>query len=145
MGSPAPEDPAAAGSAPPAGSSRTPRKARPRYRDALRQRDLRVLIAAFLVDQVGSWSYIVVISVYVFDRTHSAQWLAALAVCRWAPGLLLASYGGVLADRYQRVTVMMVSALASAVLMTGMAVVVATGAPVGLVLALAALSAVPLA
>jgi MFS family permease len=145
MGSPAPEDPAAAGSAPPAGSSRTPQKARPRYRDALRQRDLRVLIAAFLVDQVGSWSYIVVISVYVFDRTHSAQWLAALAVCRWAPGLLLASYGGVLADRYQRVTVMMVSALASAVLMTGMAVVVATGAPVGLVLALVALSAVPLA
>jgi hypothetical protein len=39
---------------------------------------------------------------------------------------------------------MVVSALASAVLMTGMAVVVATGAPVGFVLALAALSTVPL-
>ena len=87
------------------------------------------LSLAFLVDQVGSWSYFVVISVYVFDRTHSTQWLAALGICRWGPGLLLASYGGVIADRYQRVTVLIVSSLASAVLMTGMAVVVATGRP----------------
>ena len=55
---------------------------RGRYRDALRYRDLRLLIAAFLIDQIGSWSYLVVISVYIFDRTHSTQWLAASAVCR---------------------------------------------------------------
>ena len=123
----------------------TPGAARGRYRDALRHRDLRLLMAAFLVDQIGSWSYLVVISVYVFDRTHSTQWLAASAVCRWGPSLLLASYGGVLADRYQRVTVLVVSALASAVLMAGMAVVVASDAPVGFVLAISALAAVALA
>jgi CRP-like cAMP-binding protein len=115
--------------------------ARGRYRDALRQHDLRLLITSFLIDQIGSWSYLVVIGVYVFDRTHSTQWLAALAVCRWGPGLLLASYGGVLADRYERITVLIVSSLVSAVLMTGMAVVVATGAPVGLVLVLTVLAA----
>src|SRR5580658_8852613 len=115
--------------------------ARSRYRDALRHHDLRLLIAALLVDQIGNWSCFVVISVYVFDRTHSTQWLAALGICRWGPGLVLASYGGVLADRYQRVTILIVSALASAALMTGMAVVVAVDAPVGLVLALSALSA----
>lgn len=93
-----------------------------------------------MVDQVGSWSCFVVISVYVFDRTHSTQWLAVLGICRWGPGLLLASYGGVLADRYERVTVLIISALASAVIMTGMAVVVAVGAPTGLVLALTVLS-----
>jgi predicted MFS family arabinose efflux permease len=82
--------------------------------------------------------------VYLFDRTHSTLWLAALGVCRWGPGLVLASYGGVLADRYQRVTVLITSALASAALMTGMAVVVAIHAPVGLVLALSALSALAL-
>ena len=80
------------------------------------------------------------ISVYIFDRTHSTQWLAAFGVCRWAPGLLLASYGGVIADRYQRTTVMIVSSLASAVLMIGMAVVVGLDAPVSLVLAISALS-----
>ena len=113
-----------------------------RFRDALRHRDLRLLIGAFLVDQVGSWSYLVVISVYLFDRTHSTQWLAALGVCRWGTGLLFASYGGVIADRYQRVTILIVSALASGAVMAAMAVVVATNAPPGLILVLAAASAV---
>src|SRR5580698_5187680 len=116
-----------------------------RFRDALRHRDLRLLIGAFLVDQIGSWSYIVVISVYLFDRTHSTEWLAALGICRWGPGMLLASYGGVIADRYQRVTILIVSALASAAVMAAMAVVAATNAPPGLILVLAAASAVALA
>lgn len=119
--------------------------ARGRYRDALRHRDLRLLVAAFLVDQIGSWSYLVVISVYVFDRTHSTQWLAVLAICRWGPGLLLAGYGGVIADRYERVTVLIVSSLVSALIMAGMAVVVAVSAPVVSVLALTVLAGVALA
>ena len=100
---------------------------------------------SFLVDQLGSWSFVVVISVYIFDRTHSTQWLAAAGICRWAPGLLLASYGGVIADRYERVTLLIVSSLASAALMTGMALVVAVDGPVSLILAFLALSAVVLA
>jgi MFS family permease len=124
---------------------RVPAGGRGRYRRALRYRDLRLLIVAFVIDQVGTWSYAVVISVYVFDRTHSAQWLAVAAICRWGPALLLASYGGVLADRYQRTTVMIVSGLISAVLMTAMAVVMAAGAAVGWVLAISALSAAVLA
>jgi MFS family permease len=137
--------PAAEPAAPEAAASGASRKAaRSRYRDALRHRDLRVLIAAFLVDQIGSWSYVVVISVYVFDQTHSTQWLAALGICRWGPNLLLSSYGGVMADRYERRKVLIVSALTSTVLMTGMAIVVAASAPVGLVLVLSALSSASL-
>jgi MFS family permease len=82
--------------------------------------------------------------VYIFERTHSTQWLAAAGVCRWLPGLLLASYGGVIADRYERTTVLIVSAVVSAVLMSGIAVVVAADGPIGLILALLALSAVAL-
>jgi MFS family permease len=141
--SPVPEESVAAAGPAPAVAGKL--AARGRYRDALRHRDLRLLIAAFVVDDIGSWSYIVVISVYIFDRTHSTQWLAANAACRWGPSLLLASYGGVLADRYQRTTVMVISALASAVLMTGMAVAVASAAPVGYVLAISAVSSVALA
>ena len=140
------QSPAAAGTVPTmVGDTAGQVAARSRYRDALRHRDLRLLVAAFLVDQVGSWSYAIVISVYVWDRTHSTLWLGALGICRWGPGVLLASFGGVLADRYQRVTVMIVSALTSAALMAGMAVVVAAGAAVGLVLALTALAAAALA
>jgi MFS family permease len=126
----------------PAGADTGAGAARGRYRDALRHRDLRLLIGSFLIDQIGSWSYVVVISVYIFERTHSTLWLSALGICRWAPGLLLSSFGGVLADRYQRVTVLIVSALASTAFMAGMAVTVAVRAPVVLVLAFAALSAV---
>ncbi len=82
------------------------------------------MIDAFLVNQVGTWSYAVVISVYVFDRTHSTQWLAAFAVCRWGPACCWPATAGVIADRYQRTTVLIVSSLARAVLMAGMAVVV---------------------
>src|SRR5580700_11203115 len=116
--------------------------ARSRYRDALRHRDLRLLIAALLVDQVGNWSCFVVISVYVFDRNHTTQWLAVLGICRFGPGLLLASYGCVIADRYSRVTVLIVSALANAVITTGLAVAIGFGASIGPVLALTALSSV---
>jgi MFS family permease len=136
-----PESVAADDQGVPAPATGSEKAVRSRYRDALRHRDMRLLIEAFVVDQIGSWSYFVVISVYIFDRTHSTQWLAAVAACRWGTGLLLASYGGVIADRYQRTTVLIVSALTSAVLMTGMAVVVATDAPVGLILAITVLSA----
>lgn len=136
-----PESIAADDQAVPAPATGSEKAGRSRYRDALRHRDMRLLVVAFLVDQIGSWSYFVVISVYIFDRTHSTQWLAAVAASRWGTGLLLTSYGGVIADRYQRTTVLIVSALTSAVLMTGMAVVVATDAPVGLILVLTVLSA----
>jgi len=79
-------------------------------------------MTAFAADQIGSWSYLIVISVYVFDRTHSTQWLAILTLCSRGPCLLLCSYGGVLADRYQRVTVLIVSGLANTVLIAEQAV-----------------------
>ena len=76
---PGPGESAAVPAVVPAAADGEDRKAvaRSRYRDALRHRDMRVLIGTFLVDQVGSWSFVVVIVVYVFDRTHSTQWLAA--------------------------------------------------------------------
>jgi MFS family permease len=145
--SPEPEESASVSETTPAATVGETGKAarRSRYRDALRYRDMRILIAAFLVDQIGSWSFVVVIAVYVFDRTHSTQWLAVLGICRWAPGLLLASYGGVIADRYERVMILITSSLASAVLMAGIAIAVAADAPVVLILILVALSAASLA
>ena len=86
-----------------------------RFRDALRQRDFRLLITAYIVDALGSWAYYVVLAVYVFDRTHSTEWLAAVGASRWITGLVVGGYAGVLADRYERTRVMVASSLASAV------------------------------
>ena len=113
-----------------------------RFRDALRQRDFRLLVAAYVVDALGSWAYSVVLAVYIFDRTGSTEWLAAAAASRWVTGLLAGSYAGVLADRYERTRVMLVSALASAAVMGIMAVVVGSDGPLWLLLVLSALSAI---
>jgi CRP-like cAMP-binding protein/predicted MFS family arabinose efflux permease len=111
-----------------------------RYRDALRQRDFRLLMTAYVVDAFGGWAYTVVIAVYVFDRTHSTQWLAALGASRWIAGLLVASVAGVIADRYERTRVMVVSATAAAVVMSGMAFVVAMNGPLVLLIVISVLT-----
>jgi hypothetical protein len=109
-----------------------------RYRDALRHRDFRTMLAAFLTDQIGSWAYNVVLIVYVYDRTGSTTWIAAATAAGWLPRVLFCSWAGVLADRFERTRTLLVSALAALVLMAGIAGVVAADGPVLLLLLLAA-------
>ena len=109
-----------------------------RYRDVLRHRDFRLLVAAFIVDQVGSWAYNVVLIVWVFDKTHSPAWIAATTASGWVPRALFSAYAGVLADRYERTAVMLVSPLLSFVAMIGVAVTVAADGPPAVALLLAA-------
>ena len=127
---------------PPESAPGAPASTRSRFRDALRVRDFRLLVMAYIIDALGSWAYSVVLAVYVFDRTHSTQWLAAVATSRWVVGLLIGSYAGVIADRFERTRVMVVSALSSATVMAVIAVVVGTNGPVWTLIALSAISAV---
>jgi MFS family permease len=115
-----------------------------RYRNALRERDFRLLVVSFIVDQIGSWSYSVVIAVYLFDRTHSTQWLATAAASRWLTGLLMSGYGGVIADRYERTRVMIGSAVLSTLVMAGMTVAIAEDGPLLLLIGLSVLGAAAL-
>ncbi len=112
-----------------------------RYRDTLRHHDLRVMLTAFLIDQIGSWSYNVVLIVYVYDRTGSAAWIAATTAASWIPRILFAACAGVVADRFERTRTLLVSALLALVLMSAIAAVVATNGPIVLILALAAATA----
>lgn len=114
---------------------------RARFRDAFAHRDFRVMVTSFLVDAVGSWSYSVVLAVYLYDRTGSTTVLALAAASRWIPAVLVSAYASVLADRYERTKVMRASAAASAAVMVLMAVAVAADAPVWLLIATSALAA----
>lgn len=116
-------------------------EARGRFRDALRSRDLRLMVTAFLADGLGSWAYATVLIVYIFERTGSTTWIAIVSASRWLPSLLLASYGGVLADRYERTRLMITSAILSFFAMAGLALVVAVDGPLALLLALSVVSA----
>ena len=76
------------------------------YRSALRSRDLRTLLGSQLVSASGSWAYNVALLVLLFDQTHSVAWVAAGTLGRFIPALLFSAYGGVLADRFERVRLM---------------------------------------
>jgi MFS family permease len=109
-----------------------------RYVAALRHRDLRTLVVAFLIDGGASWSYNVVLIAYVFGRTHSASWVTALVTTGWIVGMLVGGYAGVVADRYDRRTVLIWSALLSGLVTIGIAAVVQTNAPLWLLVVAAA-------
>jgi MFS family permease len=111
-----------------------------RYRDVLRIRDFRLLVTAFLVDQIGGWAYNVVLIVWVFDKTHSPTWIAITTASGWVPRAVCSPYAGVLADRYERTKVMLWSSLLSFLAMTGVALVVAGDGPPALALAFGTLS-----
>jgi len=107
------------------------------YRDALRQRDYRLLISAFLIDSVAGWAYNVALIVYVFDRTGSPTWISAFLAASWVPKMMLSPYAGLLADRHERTRIMLASALSALVVMSSLAALVFFDAPLLLILLLA--------
>ena len=113
---------------------------RGKYRDALAQRDYRLLLSAFLVDAIGGWAYNVVLIVYVYDRTGSTTWIVATTASSWVPRLLLSTYAGAVADRVERTLVMIASAMGAFVGMVVLTFLVGADAPVPLILLLSALT-----
>jgi MFS family permease len=99
---------------------------------------LRRLWVALTVSWFGDALYGVALAVFVYDATGSAAWVAAAAVARWLPYLLVGPYAGVLVDRFPKVRILVVSELAAAVLMAGLTVVAVVDGPVLLAILLAA-------
>ncbi len=102
-------------------------------RAPLRHRAYRVLLIGSTVSQSGDWLYNVALAVYVFDRTHSASWVAAATVLRLVPYIVFAPIGGVIADRFDRRRVLICSDLLQALAMGGLALTAAADGPVLLV------------
>jgi CRP-like cAMP-binding protein len=99
------------------------------------------MLLAFLVDQIGSWSYNVVLIVYIYDRTGSPTWVALTTAAGWVPRMIFSTYAGVLADRFERARLLFVCALLSFVVIVGLTAVVAVDGPVVLCLALSVVAA----
>ena len=109
-------------------------------RSALRHGAFRRLVAGLAISQAGDWLYNVALLAFVYERTHSATWLAVTTAARVAPIVVFGPLGGVLADRFDRRRVMVASDLVRVVLMLGLATVALTGLPVVLAPVLAALA-----
>lgn len=110
------------------------------YRDVIAVPDARALIAASAASQIGNWLYNAALLAYVYSATHSAVWVGAATICRLVPYVLLGSFGGAVADRYSRRTVLLTGDVLRLLIMAGMAATVASAGPVALVIGFAALT-----
>ena len=107
---------------------------------ALRQRDFRLLMAGYSVSAAGSWAYNIGLAVYVYERTHSAAWVGAVTVGRFLPSVLFGSYGGVVAERFERVRLMVTLDATCAALMTALSIVAAYHGPALLAIGIAGIN-----
>jgi MFS family permease len=100
-----------------------------RYAAAFRHRDFRLLVTSNFINSIGSWA-------------ATVGWLAAMAAASWIPGLLAAPFAGVLADRFDRRMLMIVSSLLSGIVGVGFVVIVLTDGPILVMLLLGIVASV---
>src|SRR5436305_1479571 len=112
-----------------------------RYHSALRHRDLRLLFGGLVISLSGSWAYNVGLLAFVYARTHSLAWVGAAGLARYLPSLLLSTYGGVLAERTERIFLMVSADFVCALWQAGLVVLAATNGPPALALVFGALTA----
>ena len=110
------------------------------YRDVLAVPGARALIGASAASQTGNWLYNAALLGYVYSATHSAVWVGAATICKGLPYVLLGPFGGAIADRYPRRTVLLAGDLLRMLIMAAIAATVASAGPVALVIAFTALA-----
>jgi hypothetical protein len=110
------------------------------YRAALAHRDFRLMLGGFTISAMGSWAYNIALWVWIWEKTGSAGWVAATSIARFVPALLLATYGGVLAERFERTLVMRVCDALAMVSMGSLAVTAALDGPPVLALVFASMT-----
>jgi CRP-like cAMP-binding protein/predicted MFS family arabinose efflux permease len=101
-----------------------------------------LLFIGLLASATGSWAYVAALLVYVYDQTHSLGWVAAAGIARYLPSLIFSAYGGVIADRYERVRVMVVADVVCMAIQAGLAVTAALEGPAILAVLFAVLTSI---
>jgi MFS family permease len=114
------------------------------YLSALRSPDLRRLLGSQLISVSGSWAYNAALMVLLYDLTHSAAWVAAGTVARYVPSVLFSGYGGILAERFERVKLMIWINILAMLIQAGLAIAAWRSAPALIVVALGVLTAIVL-
>lgn len=117
-------------------------KAKVGYRALFQNRDYRLLFSGLAISMSGSWAYNVALVVFVFNATHSPGWVAAASMTRFLCALLASPFGGLIADRMERIRMMVTLDTIALVMQAALAVVAALNGAVALAIILAALTSV---
>jgi MFS family permease len=100
---------------------------------------IRLLFGEF-VSSIGDWLYLVALLVIVYDRSKDPVLLGIVGAARVLPYVLLSVPAGIVADRYDRRLVLLVTDLVRGAIMLAMAALVAFGGPDGPILPIVALA-----
>ena len=91
----------------------------------VRDRDLRVVAGAILVSAVGDWVALVALALQAKELSGDGMGggiaIAAIFICLWAPVVLLAGYVGLLVDRMETRSLLLVVSAGQAVVAVGLA------------------------
>ncbi len=86
----------------------------PAPRSPIRNRNFALLWGGGLVSDLGDWMLLVALPVYVFQLTGSALIMSTVFVVELVPALLFGQVAGVLADRWDRRRILIVSGVVQA-------------------------------
>ncbi len=100
----------------------------------------RLLIGEF-VSGIGDWLYLVAVLVVVYADSNSTVLLGIVGAARILPYVLLSVPAGIVADRYDRRKVLLVTDIARGVIMLALAAAVVVEAPTIVIVALSILAA----
>ena len=99
------------------------------YRSLLVDRALIRLLAGEFVSSIGDWLYLVALLVIVYERSSDAVLLGVVGAARVLPYVIFSVPAGIVADRFDRRLVLLVTDLARGAIMLAMAATVALGGP----------------
>jgi MFS family permease len=111
------------------------------YRELLGNGPLIRLLIGEFISGIGDWLYIVAIFVVIYRESGDAALVGAFGGIRLLPYVILSVPAGIVADRFDRRLVLLVSDIYRGSLMVLMAVTVTVGAPTLVLAALAILAA----
>src|SRR5712671_5772276 len=94
---------------------------------ALRHRNFRLFWIGQLISLIGTWMQSTAQAWLVLELTHSAWWLGVVGALQFLPVLFLALFGGVLADRLPKRTVLLFTQSSAMLLAFILWILVATG------------------
>jgi len=89
--------------------------------------NFRLFFAGELISQTGSWMQTMAEAWLVLTLTHSGAAVGATFACRFLPVFLFGLWGGVVADRFDRRTILLVTQSLAALLAIALWLVVLTG------------------
>jgi MFS family permease len=111
------------------------------YRELLRNRPLTRLLLGEFVSSIGDWLYLVALVVLVYRETHDPVVLGIIGAARLLPYVFLSIPAGIVADRFDRRHVLLVSDLVRAGCMIVLAWLVFVHASIVAITAVAILAA----